>query len=79
MIRDASTKAHINEQIGPRKVGTVWKERHGGPTVEVLAIDRDPAGWMLWSITEVDLDGSQKGMRRTHCTAWDPRDQVVTP
>ena len=79
MSRDADTEAFIDTCIGPRRPGTIWFSGYDQVRVEVLDVDRDPSGWMLWSITEVDVEGSQRGWKRTHCTRWDyDRDRVVS-
>lgn len=79
MSHNADTNAYIDECIGPRRPGTVWFSGYDRVNVEVLAVDRNPGDHMLWSITEVDVEGSQRGWKRTHCTAWDhDRDVVVS-
>lgn len=79
MSHSPDIEQHITECIGPRQPGTVWFSGYDHVKVEVLAVDRDPEGWMLWSITERDVEGSQQGWKRTHCTAWDPdRDSVIS-
>jgi hypothetical protein len=79
MTREQDTEDFVSECIGPRQVNTVWRSDRDRVDVKVLAVDRDPDGWELWTITEVDLDGSQQGWERTHCTPWDPdRDRVIS-
>jgi len=47
--------------------------------VTVLAIDRQPGGVMLWSITEATDRERAAGTSRTHCTDWDDtKDRVIT-
>lgn len=78
MSHDQETVQYIDRCIGPRTVGTVWWSGYDRVNVEVLSVDRDPPGWELWTVTEVDLEGSQQGWQRTHCTPWDgSRDRVV--
>jgi hypothetical protein len=79
MSHDADTTAFIDKCVGPRRPGTIWFSGYDQVRVEVLAVDRNPAGWMLWSITEADIEGSQRGRKRTHCTPWGyDRDRVVS-
>lgn len=77
MTHDPDTEAYIDECIGPRVIGTYYRSSFDD-NVTVLAIDRDPPGWMLWSITEANDDELARGASRTHCTRWDPRrDRVI--
>lgn len=78
MSRDPETEQYISDCIGPRVAGTLWRDRAGN-TTRVLAVDRDPAGGELWTVTEVDEAGQQVGQKRTHCTPWDPDwDHVIS-
>lgn len=78
MSRDAETEQYISECIGPRVVGTRYRSSFGDD-VTVLAVDRDPAGWELWTVTEANDEELRAGRSRTHCTRWDyDRDRVVT-
>ena len=77
-------KEYHHTAIGPRQVGTIWQEeilgRKVGPRVEVVALNATGEGlpsWMGWSITERDLEGSDAGRLRTHCTAWRANRGVV--
>jgi hypothetical protein len=79
MSRTQHTEDFVGQCIGPRRVGTIWFSGRDHVNVNVLAVDRNPPGWELWTITEVDLEGSQQGWERTHCTPWDPdRDRVIS-
>jgi hypothetical protein len=78
-------KSYAHVAIGPRAVGTVWTERFAHPSsavrVEVVRVlteaDGIPSWWGGWGIVERDLNGSDAGRLRTHCTAWDARRNVV--
>ncbi len=61
-------------QIGPRKVGGRYHCFYTGEVYEVLAIEPGPRPtWPTWQITVRGEDGQT----RSHCTAWDERDQLV--
>lgn len=67
-------KEWTHRAIGPRRVGTVWQEqlcgRPVGPRVEVVSVEPKVDNWMGWTIAERDLEGSDAGRLRNHCTAW---------
>jgi hypothetical protein len=69
--RDDQVQQCIDRCLGPRRVGGRYYKHQMGQPVTVLAIDRDPDGWMLWSITEATDDERAAGTSRTHCTGWD--------
>lgn len=77
-MSNSDTERYIDGCIGPRSVGTRYRSGYGDDDVTVLAVDRDPAGWMLWSVTEATDEELASGRSRTHCTDWDyDRDCVV--
>jgi hypothetical protein len=78
MIRDADTERFINACIGPRIVAGRYFDHYWGDEYTVLAIDRNPPNHMLWSITEATDTELAAGTSRTHCTAWDERDRVIS-
>lgn len=79
MNRDAETEQYISECLGPRVAGTRYHSNYHGDEVTVLAIDRDPDGWMLWSVTEATDEELAAGTSRTHCTRWEyDRDRVIS-
>jgi hypothetical protein len=79
MSHSPDTEQHITECIGPRVVGTRWRSHYWGVEVTVLAVDRDPPGWELWTVTEATDEELARNASRTHCTRWDyDRDQVIT-
>lgn len=64
MTRDAGTERYVQECIGPRRAaGMVWADDLGVP-IQVVAVDLAPADSQLWAVTEVDLNGPQKGLNR---------------
>jgi hypothetical protein len=72
---ELSYEMWVARQIGPRKVGGRYRSHYGDAVYEVLAIEPGPRStWPTWQIT-VRGEG---GQIRSHCTAWDERDQVVT-
>ncbi len=74
----ADALAYIEECIGPRQVGTLWRD-DAGNTIRVLAVDRAPRSGRLWEIVEVDEVGQQVGFVRPHETAWNPdRNRVLS-
>lgn len=78
-MRAADTERYVDECIGPRVVGGRYDYGYWGETCTVLAIDRNPAGWELWTITEANEDELRRNTSRTHCTPWDPsKDRVVS-
>lgn len=78
MSHDPETVRYISECIGPRVVGTRYRSSWGDD-VTVLAVDRDPAGWELWTVTEATDEELRANRSRTHCTDWDyDRDRVIT-
>lgn len=63
--------------IGPRRPGRVYRNDAGTHTV--LAVHHGPDARALvphsdWAITEMN---QLTGVKRTHCTAWDSRDQIL--
>ena len=78
MTRDADTEYWIDECIGPRKAGTRYRSHSWGDEITVLAVDRDAPGWQVWTVTEATDEELARGRSRTHCTAWDDRDQVIS-
>lgn len=76
--RSTDTAAYIEECIGPRRPGTLWRD-NAGNTVRVLSVDLQPASGWLWEIVEVDEAGQQVGYKRTHSTPWDAdRNTVIS-
>ena len=71
----ASHRRWLALQIGPRRVGGVYRS-YTGDVYEVLELDRGPRKeWpVAWQITVRTLGSSRI---RRHCTAWDERDQVL--
>ncbi|MFR9753983.1 hypothetical protein ACL02S_23490 [Nocardia sp. 004] len=64
--------AAVMEQIGPRRVGGVY--RSGYWEKEYTVLDVEPAAFdMPWAITVLFEDG----IRRRHHTAWNARDSIV--
>lgn len=71
---ELSYEMWVARQIGPRKVGGRYRSRYSGKTYEVLAIEPGPRPtWPTWQITVRGEDGQI----RSHCTAWEERDQVI--
>jgi hypothetical protein len=68
---------HTDQEIGPRRPGTRWRSHYWGDEVTVLDVHR-PDGDRPWSITEATDDEQARGRSRTHCTPWDPRDEVLS-
>ncbi|MQS18023.1 hypothetical protein F7Q99_39010 [Streptomyces kaniharaensis] len=66
----------VAEQIGPRKVGGRYRTRNGYE-YDVLAIDPGPRPSTQWPVWQITIIGTEDGATRSHCTAWDERDQVV--
>jgi hypothetical protein len=70
---------YIDRCLGPRRIGGRYYRHQMHEEVTVLAIDRNPDGWMTWSITEATDQEHEAGTSRTHCTAWDDtKDRVIT-
>jgi hypothetical protein len=71
----ASHQRWLASQIGPRRVGGIYRTYYGD-TYEVLELDRGPrTTWPVpWQITVRTLGESRI---RRHCTAWDDRDRVI--
>ncbi|WP_042404692.1 hypothetical protein [Streptacidiphilus carbonis] len=71
----ASYRRWLAREIGPRRVGGVYRS-YTGTVYEVLELDRGPRTvWPLtWQITVRTLGSTQI---RRHCTPWDERDQVL--
>lgn len=70
---------HIAEAIGPRLVGGRYYYHYWGDECTVVAVDRAPETLhSLWTITEQTDEEARNGTRRTHFTAWDPRDRVIS-
>ncbi|WP_404870971.1 hypothetical protein ACI1MP_37605 (plasmid) [Kitasatospora griseola] len=62
-------------QIGPRRVGGIYRSGYSGAVYEVVAVDPGPrTEWPIWQITTRIL-GATIAVR--HCTAWEDRDQVL--
>lgn len=71
----AQYKRWVRKQIGPRTVGGQYRSHNGGETYSVLAIEPGPRdSWPVWQITVLD-DGATEP--KSHCTAWNDRDQVL--
>jgi hypothetical protein len=72
----ASYRRWAARQIGPRRVGGIYRSGGSGDVYQVLDIQPGPRpSWPIWQITVQYLDISEA---RTHCTAWNERhDQVV--
>ncbi|MGK4586176.1 hypothetical protein [Kitasatospora sp. HPMI-4] len=72
----ASYRRWIAWQIGPRRVGGIYRGPYVSDTpYEVLAIDPGPReGWPAWQITVRTLGEDRI---RQHCTAWDHGRDVV--
>jgi hypothetical protein len=73
---------YVQEAIGPRRVGGVYRSAYWGVTYQVERIllgqdARKVIAWSDWAVVEVDLDGPTAGQRHTHCTPWDDRDRIV--
>jgi hypothetical protein len=70
---------YIDRCLGPRRIGGRYYKHQMDDEVTVLAIDRQPDGPMLWSITEATDRELASGTSRTHCTGWDDtKDRVIT-
>lgn len=72
----ASHRRWIAREIGPRRVGGVYRS-YTGDVYEVLALAIDQGtrrSWPTWQITVRTLGSTEV---RQHCTAWDDRDQVL--
>jgi hypothetical protein len=65
-------RTSFNKSVGPRVVGGTYFNAYWGSEYTVLAIDVDTSGWMR-SITVQDSEGI-----RSHSTAWDRRDRIVS-
>ncbi|MFI9332947.1 hypothetical protein ACIGZJ_36105 [Kitasatospora sp. NPDC052868] len=66
----------VSQQIGPRKVGGRYKTRNGYE-YDVIEIDRGPRPSTQWPVWQITIIGTEDGAKRSHCTAWDERDQIV--
>lgn len=66
-------KRPTQQQIDPRVVGGRYRSGYWRIEYTVTAIEFDAHGWLV-SVTCLDDDGSI----RTHCTAWDNRDRVIS-
>ncbi|MGW4806394.1 hypothetical protein [Kitasatospora sp. NPDC004272] len=59
----------VAREIGPRRVGGLYRTGPFDPVYEVLAIDPGPrTEWPTWQITVRTLGETRI---RTHCTAWE--------
>ena len=60
--------------LGPRRVGGVYRDGYWGTTYTVLAIEPSTGDWRGWEITIRRQDGTVA----RHSTAWDPRrDRII--
>lgn len=74
----ADVQHYIDRCLGPRQIGGRYYKHQMHQEVTVLAIDRQPSGTMLWSITEATDQERSDGKSRTHCTSWDDtKDRVI--
>ncbi|MFJ2781556.1 hypothetical protein [Kitasatospora sp. NPDC087315] len=65
----AGYRRWVARQIGPRRVGGLYRTSPFDPVYEVLAVDPGPrAEWPTWQITVRTLGETRI---RTHCTAWE--------
>jgi hypothetical protein len=61
----------VAAELGPRLPGVMYaRDRE---VLTVLDVEHHRFDWMGWSVTEQGEDGQI----RQHCTAWDPRREVV--
>ncbi|MFF2630865.1 hypothetical protein ACFVUN_34520 [Kitasatospora griseola] len=72
---DVSYRRWVARQIGPRRVGGIYRSGYSGAVYEVVAVDPGPrTEWPTWQITTRIL-GATTTVR--HCTAWEGRDRVL--
>ncbi|MEE1821233.1 hypothetical protein PUR61_03320 [Streptomyces sp. BE20] len=78
----ATYRRWVARQIGPRRVGGLYRATRFDPVYEVLAVDPGPrTEWPIWQITVRTLGESRI---RTHCAAWEgevvaePGEQALT-
>ena len=78
----ATYRRWVARQIGPRRVGGLYRTSPFDPAYEVLAVEAGPrAEWPTWQITVRTLGEARI---RTHCTAWEgevvaePGEQALT-
>ncbi|MGW4694742.1 hypothetical protein ACWEO1_20450 [Kitasatospora cineracea] len=65
----ATYRRWVAREIGPRRVGGLYRISPFDPVYEVLAIDPGPrTEWPTWQITVRTLGETRI---RTHCTAWE--------
>ncbi|MFD8597484.1 hypothetical protein ACFV1L_21020 [Kitasatospora sp. NPDC059646] len=71
-----SYRRWVARQIGPRRVGGIYRSGYSGAVYEVLAVDPGPrtGTWPVWQITVRILGGTRA---IEHCTGWEDRDRVL--